>query len=184
MALAGQGGVGGAESRSTGPSGSELWVSENGATNHVTSDPRNVYDWVEIPPGKEKVLIGRGKEMRVRGVGSLDLNMPAATDFNVKLIGVHVTGGIGFNTFSLHDAQSRQTITLDNDGVHLFHKQLTFSPCEKDVVRHLFNKQLTFPPSKAGSYLYATRFPPTPTSKTLFSAVAVSSGCELLPHPR
>ena len=69
MALAEQGGVGSAEIRSTGPPGSELWVSDNGATNHVTSDPSNVYVWVEIPPGKEKVLIGSGKEMRVRTRG-------------------------------------------------------------------------------------------------------------------
>ena len=61
MALCGQVGVGSAESRSTGPPGSELWVSDNGATNHVTSDPSNVHDWVETPPGKEKFRIGSGK---------------------------------------------------------------------------------------------------------------------------
>lgn len=45
-------------------------ASDNGAANHVTSDPRFVYDWVEIPPGKEKVLIGDGKEVKVIGLGS------------------------------------------------------------------------------------------------------------------
>ncbi|CAN0470993.1 unnamed protein product, partial [Laminaria digitata] len=43
---------------------------DNGATNHITNDARNVYNWVEIP-GKEKVLIGNGKGTRVIGVGSL-----------------------------------------------------------------------------------------------------------------
>ena len=49
------------------PPGSELWVSDNGATNHITSEPTKVYDWVEIAPGKENVLIGDGKGMRARG---------------------------------------------------------------------------------------------------------------------
>ena len=47
--------------RTVGPVGSELWVSDNGATNHITNDPTNVYDWEAISPGKEKVLIGDGK---------------------------------------------------------------------------------------------------------------------------
>ncbi|CAN0289655.1 unnamed protein product, partial [Laminaria digitata] len=98
-----------------GPEGSEVWVSDNGAMNLITSDPRNVYDWIDVPPGEEYVLIGNGRRMRVRGVGSLNLKMHSKTDFNVKLTGVYVTEGIGFNLFSLHDAQSRQTLTLDRD---------------------------------------------------------------------
>ena len=33
-----------------GPAGSDFWVSDNGATTHITSDTRNVYDWAESPP--------------------------------------------------------------------------------------------------------------------------------------
>ena len=33
------------------------------------------YDWVEIPPGKERVLIGDGNAMRVTGAGSLNFKM-------------------------------------------------------------------------------------------------------------
>ena len=29
--------------RGAGPPGSELWVSDNGATNHITSEPTKVY---------------------------------------------------------------------------------------------------------------------------------------------
>ncbi|CAM9331230.1 unnamed protein product, partial [Laminaria digitata] len=104
---------------SYGPEGSEVWVSDNGATNHITSDDRNVYDWIDY------VLIGNGRGMRVKGVGSLNLKMLSKTDFDVKLTGVYATEGIGFNLFSLHDAQARQTITLDKDGVHLFDNRLT-----------------------------------------------------------
>ena len=46
-----------------GPAGSGLRVSDNGVTNHTAGD-RNVYDWVEIPRGKDNGLIGCGKNMR------------------------------------------------------------------------------------------------------------------------
>ncbi|WP_431196408.1 hypothetical protein [Marinobacter alexandrii] len=73
MALAGQTDNGTVEGRSRRPPGSEMRVSDNGATNHVASDSRCMYDWVKIPPGQEKVLIGDGKEMYVLGIGSLNL---------------------------------------------------------------------------------------------------------------
>ena len=60
--------------------GSELWVSGNRATNHIPSDPRHVYDWVEITPDKEKLLIGHERAMQVLGVGSLNLKMHSKTD--------------------------------------------------------------------------------------------------------
>ena len=110
-----------------GPAGSEFWVSDNGATNHITSDARNVYEWVEIPPEKRKVMAGHGKAMRVIGVGSLNLRMQSKTDFDVKLTGVYAAEGIGFNLFSLHQAQARQTIILDKEGAHLFDRQLHLS---------------------------------------------------------
>ena len=95
-----------------GATGSEYWVSDNGATSHIISDARNVYDWVDIPPERRKVMIGDGKVMRVIGVGSLNLRMHSKADFDVKLTGVYVTEGIGFNVLSLHQAQARQTIIL------------------------------------------------------------------------
>ena len=104
------------------PPSSKRWVSDNGATNHFTSDSSNVYDWIEIPPGKERVLIGDGKAIKVTVVGSLNLKIHSKTDFNVTLTGVYVTEGAGFNLFSLHQAQARQTITMDNDGVHLLNR--------------------------------------------------------------
>ena len=71
-----------------GPVASAFWVSDNGAMNHITSDARNVYDSVEIPPEKRKVIIGDGKARRVIGVGSLNLGMHLNTAFDVKLTGV------------------------------------------------------------------------------------------------
>ena len=61
--------------RVLGPRGSELYVSDNRATDHYTNDPRDVYDWVKIPPGKEKVLFGDKGAMRVLGVSILNLKM-------------------------------------------------------------------------------------------------------------
>ena len=97
-----------------------------------------------MPPGKEKVLTGDGREMRVLGLGSPNLKTHSKTDFNVNLNEVYVTEGIGFDRFCLHDAQGRQTIVLDKEGAHLFDKRLIFS---RDAT---------------GSSLYATRFEPTP----------------------
>ena len=86
------------------PPGSEMWVSDNGATNHVTCDPLFVYEWAEISPGKKKVMIGDGKEMNEIGIGSLNLKLRSKTDFNVTLTRVCVTEGIQYNVFSLHEA--------------------------------------------------------------------------------
>ena len=146
-----------------GPAGDGVWVSDNGATNHITSDARNVYNWVEIPPEKLKVIIGDGKAMRVIGVGILNLRMHSKTDFDVKLTGVYVTEGIGFNLFSLHQAQARQTIILGKEGAHLFDRQLTFA---RDEI--------------GSSCLYATRLDPTPTAG--LTAVPTFTGAQPSPH--
>lgn len=52
---------------------------------NISNDPRNVYSWVEILPGKEKVSIADGRAMRLIGVGSLPLKMDSRSDMNVKL---------------------------------------------------------------------------------------------------
>ena len=122
-----------------GQAGSELRVSDNGATNHITVDSRNVNNWVEIPRGKDHGLIGSRKNKRVVGEGSHNLQKHGATEFNVKLPGVHVPEGLGFIHFSIHDGHSRETITSD----------------------HLYNC-LTLPRDETGSHLYATRLDPTP----------------------
>lgn len=74
--------------------------SENGLTDHITSDASFMYDWVEISPENEKVLTGGGKAMMVTGLCSLNLKMHSTTDFHVKLTGVYVTEGIGVNPFA------------------------------------------------------------------------------------
>lgn len=60
------------------------------------------------------------------GKGSVNLKMHSKTDCNVKLTGVYVTEGIEFNHVSLHEAQGRQKIIMDKDGVHLLDNRLTF----------------------------------------------------------
>ena len=125
-----------------------MWLSDDGATNHVTSDPWFVYDWVEIPPGKEKVSIGDEKEMNEIGIGSLNLKLHSKTGSNVTLLRVYVTEGIQYNMFSLHEAQGRRRIIMDEDSVHLCDNRLTFL---RDSV---------------GSRLYATRMDPTDPNPT------------------
>ena len=140
--------------REVGPQGSERWASDHGATNHVTDDPRN--GWVAIPPGKETVLVGDGRSMRVLGVCNLNLRIHSKTDFHVKFREVYVTDGIGFNLFSLSDAQARQIITLDKDGARRF------------------DGRLNFPRDLTGSSLFATPIDPTPSTK--LTAVPALSG--------
>ena len=101
-------------------------------------------------------MIGDGKALKVIGVRSLNLRMHSNMDFNVKLTGVYVTEGIGFNRLSLHQAQARQSIILDNEG------------------SHLLDRQLTFPRGEIGSCLCATRLDPTPTAGRI--AVPAFSG--------
>lgn len=163
MALAGRSSGKGSGRDAGGPVSSEVWVSDNRATNHITSNVRNVYDWIDIPSGKERVMIANGKAMRVIGLGSLNLIMHSKTDLGVKRTGVYVTQGIRFNLFSLDDAQSRQPITHDKDGVHL---------CD-----HL----LIFPLDDIGSCLYATRLNPIPSTGT--TAVPSVSGVPTPPPP-
>ena len=44
----------------------------------------------------------------------------------MTLTRVYVTEGIQYNLFSLHEAQGRQRIIMDEDGLHLFDNRLTF----------------------------------------------------------
>lgn len=99
----------------------------------------------------------------MQGMGSPNLKLHAATDINIKLTGAFLTEIIEFNLFSLHDSQSRP-ITPENDGVHLF------------------NKQMAFPRSETGSCLLDTRITPTPILKTAFTAVLAKFGSELPPR--
>ena len=90
--------------------------------------------------------------MRVVWVGSQHLQKGGTTDFNVKLPGVHVTEGLGFTHFSVHDGQSREKITSDQ-----------------------FYNCLTLP---RDSHLYATRLNPTPQT---LAAVPATCGGDIVP---
>lgn len=59
---------------------------------------------------------------------------------------VTVTEGIGFNIFSVHDVQARQTIVPDDKD----------DSC-------VFNTRLTFSRDQTGSCLLVTRMDPTPS---------------------
>ena len=65
------------------------------------------------------------------------------------------TEGLGFIHFSVHDGESRETITSD-----------------------LFYKCLTFPRDEIGFHLYATRRYPTPQT---LAAVPATCGGDILP---
>ena len=71
-----------------GPAGSLVWVFHNGATHHITSDPRNVYDRIDIPSGREIGLVRNPEAIKIEGIGSFNLKMHSKTDLNIILTGV------------------------------------------------------------------------------------------------
>ena len=71
-----------------GPTGSLVLVFPHRATNHTTSDPRNVYDRIDIPSGKEIGLVGNAKAITIKGIDSFSLKMHSKTDLNIILAGV------------------------------------------------------------------------------------------------
>lgn len=69
-----------------GPAGRDYWVFDNGATNRITRDARNVYAWVDIPPEKRKFMVDDGKAMRVIVVGRLNLRIHSKTSFDANFV--------------------------------------------------------------------------------------------------
>ena len=100
--------------------------------------------------------------MRVRGVGGLNLQMHAATDFNVIGQCLRYSGNIFQPVLSPPCAGT--PITLGKHGVHLL------------------ENRLTFPRDETGSHLYATRLVPTP-KKALTFVPAISGGSVAHPRP-
>ena len=79
-------------------------------------------------------------------VGSLNLELHGDTDIGVQLPRVYLVRsrwGLAINLFSLHAVQAKHPIALDSEGVHLF------------------GGKMAFPHGASGSFLRATRLPPS-----------------------
>ncbi|CAN0426647.1 unnamed protein product, partial [Scytosiphon promiscuus] len=126
---------------------------DSGASDHMTGDSEHVFNREAPSKGKEWVMVGDGRAMKVLWVGSLNLNMHGNTDVGVHLPRVYVVDGLAVNLFSLHAIQVKHPVTLDSAGVHLF------------------GGTITFPRGDTGSFLRATRLSPSHPVK--LAAVAV-----------
>lgn len=121
LALTGQSSGKGGGRDAGGPAGSKLPVSENAATNHITTVGTLAMftTGYALPPGR------KGDNREWQGNAS-DWGRQCQPKDYVKVTGAYVTQGKGFNLFSLHGTQSRLTITLDKDGARLIDHRLTF----------------------------------------------------------
>ena len=128
--------------------GRDKCITDNGVINMFTGDSRNLFNLKFAPFGRECAQIGNDDFLRVLCVGSLNLvfhmETPAGeSDFHVQLPEVYVLNGLSFSLLSLHHAQCKQHIVLNNAGVHLF------------------DGRRVFPRGVNGSSLSATRLPPS-----------------------
>ncbi|CAM9958898.1 unnamed protein product, partial [Sphacelaria rigidula] len=94
-------------------SDSEIWNADSGTTHHITGNMTDVFDTRPPSVGEEDVVLGDGKILPVKAVGSLKLkfhqartnNSPHVDAVCVLLTDVYVLEGIQFNVFSISRAQ-------------------------------------------------------------------------------
>ena len=149
--------------------GREKLIADNGVTNMVTEDSRNVFNLKPASVGRESAQFGNGNFLGVLCVGSLNLvlNMdtPAGeSDFRVQLSELYVLDGLNINLFSLHHEQCKQHIVLNDAGMHL---------CDG---------RLIFPRGMNSSSLSATRLPPSVLHDGITAVYGSPAAC-LLPVP-
>ena len=102
--------------------GREKWIADNGAINMLTGDSRRLLNLKPAPFGREYVQIRNGDFLRVLRAGSLNLvfhiDTPAREyTFRVQLSEVYVLDRLSFDLFSLHHAQRKKYIVLNDAGV-------------------------------------------------------------------
>ncbi|CAM9959993.1 unnamed protein product, partial [Sphacelaria rigidula] len=52
---------------------SELWTADSGTSHHTTGSMTDVFDTRPPPVGKENIVLGNGKVLPIKAVGSLKL---------------------------------------------------------------------------------------------------------------
>ena len=97
-------------------SGREVWLADSGATHHATSNMDQIFDFKPAPKGKDRMIVGNGNTMKVRGVGNLNLRLHMKgkngeeKSFTVLLQNVNVMDDMKFNLFSLHQVQGKHCL--------------------------------------------------------------------------
>ena len=105
----------------------DVWVADSGASCHMTHNCSSMYDIRSPPPGRDVVVIGDGRKLRVKCVGSIDVMFHGCTDARNTLHDVSYVPGLGFNLYSLHAIQRNNVVFLDASGVHVIRAGITFT---------------------------------------------------------
>ena len=119
----------------------DVWITDSGASCHMTHDRTRMYNMRPPPPGRETITIGDRRRISVEYIGNMDVIFHGKSDQRITLIDVAYVSDLGFNLYSLHAVQRTHLIVSDASGTHII------------------GANLTFPRSSSGSYLRATRLP-------------------------
>ena len=125
----------------SGSNDDDVWIADSGASCHMTHDRTRMYNARPPPPGRETIMIGDRRRIKVEYIGNMDVIFHGKSDKRITFIDVAYVPDLGFNLYSLHAVQRTHLIVSDASGTHI-------------IVANL-----TFPRSSGGSYLRATRLP-------------------------
>ena len=119
----------------------DVWITDSGASCHMTHDRTRMHNTRPSPPGRETITVGDRRRIKVEYIGNMDVIFHGTSDQRIKLINVAYVPDLGFNLYSLHAVQRTHLIVSDASGTHII------------------GANLTFPRSSSGSYLRAMRLP-------------------------
>ena len=119
----------------------DVWITDSGASCHMTHDRTMMYNARPPPPGRETITTGDRLRIKVEYIGNMDVIFQGKSDQIITSIDVAYVPDLGFNLYSLHAVQRTHLIVSDASGTHII------------------GANLTFPRSSSGSYLRATRLP-------------------------
>ena len=132
----------------------------------MTHKKSDMYDIRPPSPGREAITVGDKRRLKVKYVGSVDIDFHGFTDVRLTLNGVSYIPGLGFNLYSVHAASRTNLVIFDSLGAHVI------------------GTKVTFPKNASGSYLSATHLPArTVGEKRKLDEVCAVDLLKQLDHP-
>ena len=109
----------------------ERWLLDSGASNHMTSDRTGMYDYAE---SDKYVRIGDGSNMKVEGIGKLDIQVVDSTgkERTVTLKNVRYVPGLTYNLLSLgRILENGLNISYEEQRMFVGNHQIKFELTER-----------------------------------------------------
>ena len=88
----------------------DVWITDSGASCHMTHDRTRIYNVRPPPSGRETITIEDRPRIKVEYIGNMDVIFHGKTDQRITLMDVVYGPGLGFNLYSLHAAQRTHLI--------------------------------------------------------------------------